>query len=125
MAVAPRQRIPVEVFSDPAAASRRVADEIAKLIRARQAAGQKCVLGLATGSTPIGFYAELVGMHRSEGLSFKSVVTFNLDEYYPMPPDHMQSYRRFMREHLFDLIDLDPANAHVPDGTIAVSDVAE
>lgn len=102
-----------------------MAQEIAALIRERAAENRQAVLGLATGSTPTGIYAELARMHREEGLSFRNVVTFNLDEYYPMQPEDLQSYVRFMREYLFDLIDLDPANIHVPDGTVPVEDVAE
>ena len=85
-------------------------------------AGKKCVLGLATGSTPMQIYRELVREHRA-GLSFSHVVTFNLDEYYPMSPDALQSYYRFMHEHLFDHIDIDPANVHIPDGTLPLNDV--
>jgi glucosamine-6-phosphate deaminase len=76
------------------------------------------VLGLATGSTPVGIYDELIRLHREEGVSFKTVVSFNLDEYWPMQPDALQSYHRFMREHLFDHLDI-PADAiHIPDGTL-------
>src|SRR5215207_6814271 len=112
------ERIPVTVYSSSAMASRAVAAEIAELIRAKTARGERCVLGLATGSTPTSVYDELIRLHRTEGLSFKNVVTFNLDEYYPMNPDELQSYNRFMKEHLFDHIDIDPKNAHVPDGTV-------
>ena len=83
------------------------------------------MLGLATGSTPVGVYDELVRMHREDGLSFANVITFNLDEYYPMQPHELQSYVRFMREHLFDHVDIQPGNWHVPDGTIAVEQVAD
>jgi glucosamine-6-phosphate deaminase len=93
------------------------------MIRERAAAGRQFVLGLATGSTPVGVYNELVRMHREEGLSFKNVVTFNLDEYYPMQPNELQSYVRFMREHLFDHIDLPQENWHVPDGTLPIEQV--
>lgn len=110
------ERLPVEVYADSGAASRSVAGEIAALIRERAAKGKTAVLGLATGSTPLGVYEELVRLHEQERLSFKNVVTFNLDEYWPMPPDDLQSYRRFMRENLFSRIDIDPANTHVPDG---------
>ncbi|QOJ01444.1 MAG: glucosamine-6-phosphate deaminase [Phycisphaeraceae bacterium] len=113
------ERIPVTVYPSSGEASRAVAGEIAALIRARASAGKRAVLGLATGSTPQAVYDELVRLHREEGLSFKNVVTFNLDEYFPMPPEGLQSYRRFMREYLFDHVDLDPANTHVPDGSIA------
>jgi glucosamine-6-phosphate deaminase len=95
-----------------------VADRIATLIRERNATGANAVLGLATGSTPIGVYRELVRKHEQEGLSFKHVVTFNLDEYYPMPPDSIHSYHRFMWENLFSHIDIEPANVHIPDGTL-------
>jgi glucosamine-6-phosphate deaminase len=112
------ERIPVSVFGSSSAASKAVAAEIAALIRSRASRGHKAVLGLATGSTPQAVYEELVRLHHAEGLSFKNVLTFNLDEYHPMNPDELQSYRRFMREYLFDHIDIDPANTNLPDGTI-------
>ena len=112
-----------KVFSSAKEASRLVAKEIADLIRAKATAGQKCVLGLATGSTPTGVYAELVRMHTDEGLSFKNVVTFNLDEYFPMQPQAVQSYVRFMNEHLFDHIDIPKQNINIPDGTLSIADV--
>lgn len=118
------ERIPVSVFPSSLTASKAVAAEIAALIRARAAAGKTAVLGLATGSTPQAVYDELVRLHREEGLSFKNVVSFNLDEYHPMAPENLQSYRRFMREYLFDLVDIPPHNTHVPDGTIARDRVA-
>lgn len=117
------ERIPVTVHADPRHASRAVAAEMAALIRAATPE-RPCVLGLATGSTPVAIYDELVRMHRQEGLSFRHVITFNLDEYWPMAPDELQSYRRFMREHLFDHVDLDPARAHLPDGTVPQEEVA-
>ena len=106
------------IFNDSKAGSLEVAKEIAKLIRKKQEAGKKCVLGLATGSSPIKVYEELVRMHKEEGLSFKNVVTFNLDEYYPMERNNIQSYHYFMHQHLFDHIDIDPANVNIPDGTV-------
>ncbi|MBS0198344.1 MAG: glucosamine-6-phosphate deaminase [Planctomycetes bacterium] len=118
------ERIPVSVYPTSAAASAAVAAEIAALIRDRAAKGQKAVLGLATGSTPVGVYEELVRLHNQEGLSFRNVLTFNLDEYWPMQPDALQSYRRFMQEYLFDRIEIPFENTHVPDGTIAREDVA-
>ncbi len=118
------ERIPVTTFSVSADASKFVAKQIADLIRSKAKARQTCVLGLATGSTPTGVYAELIHMHREEGLSFRNVVSFNLDEYFPMQPDSLQSYVRFMREHLFDHIDIPKGNWHVPDGTIELKDVA-
>lgn len=95
-----------------------VADRIAAVIKERNAAGKNAVLGLATGSTPIGVYRALVRKHREEGLSFKHVVTFNLDEYFPMPKDSIHSYHRFMWENLFSHVNIDPANVHIPDGSI-------
>src|SRR4051812_6594615 len=86
------ERIRTVVVEDHADIARLVANRIATLIRERNAAGERTVLGLATGSTPIGVYRELIRMHRTEGLSFADVVTFNLDEYYPMPKDSIHSY---------------------------------
>lgn len=119
------ERIPVTVHASSGEASRAVAREIAELIRTKAAYGERAVLGLATGSTPTAVYDELVRLHREEGLSFKNVTTFNLDEYWPMQPEDLQSYRRFMREHLFDHVDIDPKHANVPDGTVPREKVAE
>jgi len=118
-------RIECQVYRSSAGASVRVAKQISDLVRERQKEGRSAVLGLATGSTPLGVYEELVRMHEQEGLSFRNVVTFNLDEYWPMPPDDLQSYRRFMNENLFDRIDINPANTHVPDGTCPEERVSE
>ena len=119
------ERVRTTIFPNAALAGQTVAKTIADLIRERSAAGQGCVLGLATGSTPTGIYSELVRMHREEGLSFVHVTTFNLDEYYPMQPYELQSYVRFMHEHLFDHIDIPQANILIPDGTIRVQDVTD
>ena len=117
------EHVPLTVFPSSAEASLSVAREIASLIKARQAAKRTAVLGLATGSTPQQLYAELVRMHREEGLSFVNVVTFNLDEYYPIQPSALRSYRHFMQANLFDHVDVVPANTHVPDGTVPVSEL--
>ncbi|MEM6315234.1 MAG: glucosamine-6-phosphate deaminase, partial [Planctomycetota bacterium] len=119
------ERVPVTVYQTSGAASKAVAAEIAKLIRTKADAGQQAVLGLATGSTPTGVYDELIRLHQDDGLSFRNVVTFNLDEYYPMQPDELQSYVRFMNEHLFDHVDIDRANVHIPDGTLPIEAVRE
>ena len=119
------ERIPVTVHASSALANQAVAREIADLIRQRAIAGQNAVLGLATGSTPTGIYDELIRLHKQEGLSFRNVITFNLDEYWPMNPDGLQSYNRFMREHLFDHIDIEAKNVHIPDGTVPGDKVAE
>ena len=118
-----REKIPCRVYPHMRDACRSVAGQIAELIRQRASEQRQCVLGLATGSTPVGIYDELVRLHREDGLSLANVVTFNLDEYYPMQPHELQSYLRFMREHLFDLVDIDPANVHIPDGTLPLEQV--
>ena len=118
------ERVPVSVYDDSSDASRAVAREIADLIRKRKAAGRQTVLGLATGSTPVAVYDELIRLHQEEELSFQTVITFNLDEYWPMEPAALQSYHRFMREHLFDHIDIPAENVHIPDGQLARQDVA-
>jgi glucosamine-6-phosphate deaminase len=112
------ERVPVTVYEQPGDASRAVAREIADLVTSRAAAGRQTVLGLATGSTPVGVYDELIRLHQEEGVSFKTAVTFNLDEYWPIAPDALQSYHRFMREHLFDHLDIPAAAIHIPDGTL-------
>ena len=117
------EHVPVRLDASSQEASRWVAGEAAALIRERQREGRTAVLGLATGSTPVSFYAELVRLHREEGLSFANVVTFNLDEDYPLTPEHPQSYRSFMRTHLFDHVDLPPDQAHVPDGLAPKAEV--
>ena len=120
-----REKIATEVFADAHDASVAAARIIAALIRKQNAAGKYCVLGLATGSTPLGVYNELVRMHQKEHLSFRKVITFNLDEYYPMQRQDLQSYWRFMHENLFDLIDIDPANVHIPDGSVVLEKATE
>jgi glucosamine-6-phosphate deaminase len=117
-----REHVPVVIVEYDQIA-RTIAERIAALIRERNAAGRPAVLGLATGSTPIGIYRELIRLHREQGLSFRDVVTFNLDEYYPMSPDSIHSYVRYMRENLFDHIDLPPENAHVPRGDVPRGEV--
>ena len=117
------EKIPVAFFSEPDQASIMVAREIQHLIIRKQKNNTPCVLGLPTGSTPQGVYDELVRMHREENLSFKNVITFNTDEYYPMDPQKLQSYVRFMKEHLFDHIDIQKENIHIPDGTISREEV--
>ena len=112
------EQIPTVVLDSHEALSRTIARRIAAVIAERRAAGARPVLGLATGSTPIGVYRELIRLHREEGLSFRGVMTFNLDEYYPMAPGSIHAYRRFMQENLFDHIDIAPSDTHVPDGSV-------
>src|SRR6195952_2254005 len=118
------EKLPVTVYDNQGEASLAVARRIADLIISKQKAGQQAVLGLATGVTPVGVYAELVRLHHEEGLSFANVITFNLDEYYPMKPKAAQSYVTFMNENLFSHIDIDKKNVHIPDGTLKKEAVA-
>ena len=119
------ERIPTHIFLDSDLASKSVAKEIADLIRKNNQAGKPSVLGLATGSSPKKVYQELIRIHREEGLSFKDVITFNLDEYHPMEPDSIQSYVRFMKEQLFDHVDIPVTNCHLPDGTLSLEKIPE
>ncbi len=117
------ERILTTVFQSSDSAVRLVAASIARLIRLRQDQDRTAVLGLATGSTPVRLYRELIRLHRDEGLSFRNVVTFNLDEYLGLSPDHPESYRHFMEVQLFQHIDVPRENVHVPDGRVPRSEV--
>jgi len=119
------EKIPTEIYADAKNASRAVANEIAALIRQKQKENKACVLGLATGSSPKTVYAELVRLHRTEGLSFKNVISFNLDEYYPVQPDSIHSYVRFMEEQLFNHVDIPKENYFIPDGTVPPAMIAD
>jgi len=119
------ENIDTVIFEDSSFASKEVAKEIANLIRVKQSQKQSCILGLATGSSPKGLYAELVRLHKEEGLSFKNVITFNLDEYYPMEPASVNSYVRFMKELFFDQVDIFPENYNIPDGTLSKAEIAD
>src|SRR4051812_12004205 len=117
------EHIRTVVVDDHEDIARLVATRIETLIRERNATGEQTVLGLATGSTPIGVYRELIRMHRDEDLSFANVVTFNLDEYYPMPKESIHSYHRFMWENFFSHVDIVPENVHLPPGDIPREEV--
>src|SRR5687768_8927493 len=119
------ERIPTVIVTDHDELGRLVAARIARLVRERAAQGKPAVLGLATGSTPVGVYRELVRMHREEGLSFRHVVTFNLDEYYPMEPGSIHAYHRFMWENLFSRLDIRRENVHIPRGDVPRDQVDE
>lgn len=119
------EKASTKIFDSSVIASKAVANEIANLIRTKAANKEKCILGLATGSTPTSVYAELIRLHEEEDLSFNNVVTFNLDEYYPMPSDALQSYVRFMKEYLFDHVDIPADQIHVPDGTVSEDKIYE
>ena len=96
-----------------------IANEIAELIRTKTKDGKLCVLGLATGASPIQIYKELIRLHKEENLSFKNVVTFNLDEYCGLNETDPQSYFYFMHEHLFNHIDILKENIHIPNGELS------
>ncbi|MFD0794901.1 glucosamine-6-phosphate deaminase [Mucilaginibacter litoreus] len=117
------EKVPVQIYANDSEASFDIAKRIATIIKQKQAEGRQAVLGLATGVSPIKVYKELIRLHKEEGLSFKNVVTFNLDEYYPIQPDAEQSYVRFMKEQLFDHVDIDMANVHIPDGTLPENEI--
>jgi glucosamine-6-phosphate deaminase len=121
----PQTRIPTVVFPTSGQASRHVALMIESLIRQNNSAGRPTVLGLATGSTPVGLYRELIRLHKEAGLDFSRVITFNLDEYYPMAPDDPHSYRRWMQETFFNHVNVKPQNIHVPSGTIRPEEVED
>lgn len=119
------EKIRTIIQEDSNQASLFVANEIAGLIQQKQKDGKKAVIGLATGSTPTKVYEYLVQFHNEGRLSFSNVITFNLDEYYPMEPDSIHSYVRFMNEHLFDHIDIKRENVHIPDGNLSSEDIRE
>src|SRR6516165_8100271 len=121
----PHTKIPTLVFPTSTQASRHVALMIESLIRQNNSAGRSTVLGLATGSTPVGLYRELIRLHKEAGLDFSRVITFNLDEYYPMSPEDSQSYRRWMNETFFDHVNIPPHQIHIPDGTIRPEEAAD
>jgi glucosamine-6-phosphate deaminase len=102
----------VILLPDPDSVARRAAQFVAQLVRRKA----NCVLGLATGGSPLGLYRELIRLHREEGLDFSRVTTFNLDEYVGLDPKHPQSYRQFMQANLFDQLNIPRERTHVPDG---------
>jgi glucosamine-6-phosphate deaminase len=114
------EKIPIKLWDSPDEGAIQIARYIALCIRQKQQENENIVLGLATGSSPIKIYNELVRLHREEGLSFYNVITFNLDEYYPMKPDANQSYVKFMNEYLFNHIDINPSNIHIPNGDLPI-----
>ncbi|MBL8797233.1 MAG: glucosamine-6-phosphate deaminase, partial [Planctomycetia bacterium] len=121
----PHTRVPSLVFPTSGDAARHVALMIESLIRQNNSAGRPTVLGLATGSTPVGLYRELIRLHREAGLDFSRVITFNLDEYCPMQPDSPHSYRRWMQETFFNHVNIQKQNIHIPDGTIRPEDAED
>ena len=119
------EKIETLIYDSSEKASLYVAKQIVALIQEKASQNAYAVLGLATGSSPTKVYEYLIAFHKKEGVSFKNVITFNLDEYYPIDPKSLQSYVRFMKEHLFDHIDIDPKNIHIPDGTLPPEKIKE
>jgi glucosamine-6-phosphate deaminase len=121
----PHTRIPTLVFPTAVDASRHAAIVVERLVRENNSAGKPTVLGLATGSTPVGLYRELIRQHREHGLDLSNVITFNLDEYFPMAKDDVHSYYRWMHESFFNHVNIKPQNIHIPDGTLKNDDVED
>lgn len=121
----PRTKVPTIVFSTSNQAARHIALQIEEIIKQNLVQGKFTVLGLPTGSTPVGLYRELIRMHKMEGLDFSKVITFNLDEYYPLDCTHPQSYRRWMRETFFDHVNIPDNQINIPDGTLAFEKIEE
>ncbi|MFM7098310.1 MAG: glucosamine-6-phosphate deaminase [Gemmataceae bacterium] len=121
----PCTKVPTLVFLNSTQAARHIALQIEELIKQNQVQGKFTVLGLPTGSTPVGLYRELIRMHKMEGLDFSKVITFNLDEYYPLDSTHPQSYRRWMRETFFDHVNIPDHQINIPDGTLEFDKIEE
>jgi glucosamine-6-phosphate deaminase len=119
------EKIPTVTYPSSIIAAAALAKEVRELIEKKNKEGKPAVLGLATGSSPVPFYRELIRLHKEEKLSFKNVITFNLDEYYGLKADHPESYRRFMCDQLFDHIDIPKKNIHIPDGTVTHDQIFE
>jgi glucosamine-6-phosphate deaminase len=116
-------RMPTLMFKSNADVDKYVALVVEGLIRENNSTGMPTVLGLPTGSTPIGIYRELIRLHQNEGLDFSQVITFNLDEYWPMPPDSIHSYNRWMRANFFDHVNIAEENIHIPRGDLAAEEI--
>src|SRR5205823_6148166 len=121
----PHTKIPTLVFPTSTQASRHLALMIESLIRQNNSANRATILGLATGSTPVGLYREPVRLHKDAGLDFSRVITFNLDEYYPMEKDDPHSYYLWMHETFLGHVNIQPQNIHIPDGTIPLQEVED
>jgi glucosamine-6-phosphate deaminase len=113
------EKVQVDVFTDSESASKIVAERIAETVLKKQSEGKPCVLGLIAGSTAVSVYEELVNIHRKKGLSFKNVFVFNIDEYYPLPPQEIQSHYLYLHEYLFSNIDIPKENINLLKGDIA------
>ena len=119
------EKIKNKVFESEELGGRYVAEIIRLEIERKASKGENFVLGLATGASPVSLYRELVKMHTEDGLSFKNVITFNLDEYYPIDPSSIQSYHRFMDDNFFNKVDIDRKNINIPDGTLGMDEISD
>ncbi|HEX4141913.1 MAG TPA: glucosamine-6-phosphate deaminase [Pirellulales bacterium] len=117
--------IPCYAFESHQTLARELAQVVAAIIHQCQAEGRRAVLGLPTGSTPVGMYRELIRMYRAGQLDLSNVVTFNLDEYHGLAPDRLQSYHRWMFEHFFDHVNIPRENIHIPDGQVPPDQVSD
>lgn len=118
------EKAPVSIFSDADIASELVAKQVAAMIREKAAENKKCVLGLVAGSTAVGVYENLVRLHKEENLSFKNVIIFNINEYYPIKKDELQSHYRYLHEYLFNDVDILPENIHLIPGDLKKKDIS-
>lgn len=118
------EKVPISIFSDADIASELVAKQVANLIREKEKEGQMCVLGLVAGSTAVGVYECLTDLHKKEGLSFKNVIVFNVNEYYPIEKDSYQSHYRYLHEYLFDEVDILPENIHLIPGDLERNEIS-
>jgi glucosamine-6-phosphate deaminase len=119
------EKVPVSIFTDAEIASELVAKQVAAFIREKAEKNEQCVLGLITGSTAIGVYEQLTLLHKTEGLSFKNVVVFNIDEYYPIAKEELQSREKYLHEYLLDEIDILPENVHLIQGNLNKQDISD
>jgi glucosamine-6-phosphate deaminase len=117
------EKVPISIFSDAEIASDLVAKQVANLIKEKQKAGENCVLGLVAGSTAVGVYERLTELHKKEGLSFKNVIAFNVNEYYPIAKDELQSHYRYLYEYLFNEVDILPENIHLIPGDLKKDEI--
>ncbi len=117
------EKVPVSIFADAEIASDLVARQVASLIRDKARKGERCVLGLMAGSTGVGVYEHLVRIHRTENLSFRNVIVFNLDEYYFLNKQELQSHYRYLHEYLFHEVDILPDNIHLIPGDLKKEDI--
>jgi len=118
------EKVPVSIFSDAEIASELVAKQVASLIREKEARNEMCVVGFITGATAVGVYEHLTFLHKKEGLSFKNVIAFNIDEYYPLAKTELQSRYKYLHEYLFDEVDILPENIHLIPGDLEKSDIS-